>query len=256
MESRKYKVYCHIHPDGRRYVGITRRENLNHRWMRGWGYIHNKYFFRSIRKIGWDNFKHILLAKNLTEEEAYKLEQFFIQKYKSYIRKYGFNLTMGGLCNIPNEETIKKITQNHADCRKEKNSFWGRTHTQQSKKLISQNHDYSKQSGLYNVNAKQVICFETRQLFECASAAAKCFKGSKDSISTACRKWKVYKGLHFLYYNDFLTIMKEQPEKVQEYVHTQSIQNRYKYKYTLQLPTIFDYFYCFDWLYNNKKYSS
>ena len=90
-----YCLYKHESPNGKVYIGITSRNPIE-RWSNGRGYRGNSYFTRAIQKYGWDNFKHDILFENLTEEEAKKLEKEYIAKYKSNIRKYGYNISSGG----------------------------------------------------------------------------------------------------------------------------------------------------------------
>lgn len=78
------------------YIGITKvgleqraRKDGNH-------YAGSPYFYSAIQKYGWDNFKHEILLDNLTEKEVKEQEKYFIDKYKSNDREYGYNLTEGG----------------------------------------------------------------------------------------------------------------------------------------------------------------
>ena len=95
MIEKKYYVYCHIAPDGRKYIGITSNEPKK-RWQRGTGYKGNTYFTRAIKKYGWDNFKHVILADGLSEEDAKQMEIRLIAENRSNVRKYGFNISAGG----------------------------------------------------------------------------------------------------------------------------------------------------------------
>lgn len=206
-EERNYIVYCHLFPNGKRYIGITK--NIQDRWRTdGKGYYRQQFIYRSITKYGWDNIKHIILAKNLLISEACKLEEFFINKYNTTQRDNGYNRTLGGEANIPSEETKQLISLNHADCKGELNSFFGKQHSEKTKQKISQNHDYTLQSGMFHVHSKPVICFDTCQLFSCANAVDKYFKLFHDTANKICRLLKVYKGLHFMYYSDFYTLYK------------------------------------------------
>lgn len=94
-ELKKYCVYQHVAPDGRVYIGIT-SQKPKARWQGGNGYKNNTYFTRTIKKYGWDNFQHIILAENLSEEDAKAMEIDLISHYKSNERKYGFNISSGG----------------------------------------------------------------------------------------------------------------------------------------------------------------
>ena len=78
-----YMVYMHISPSNKRYIGITSMNDENIRWQNGNGYKHNKHFYRAIEKYGWDNFQHIIIARNLTKEEACWLEIELIREWDS-----------------------------------------------------------------------------------------------------------------------------------------------------------------------------
>ncbi len=88
-----YTVYMHIDPNGKRYVGITKR-SLEDRWNDGFGYATNKdtRFFDAIREIGWENFQHEIVKSNLTKIDAEILEAELIEKYKTTDPKYGYNI--------------------------------------------------------------------------------------------------------------------------------------------------------------------
>jgi len=112
--ERKYCVYCHTSPDGRRYIGVTCRKPEK-RWNYGKGYKDNTYFTRAIEKYGWDNFKHEILCESLTRRGASQLEKKFIALYETTNRSKGFNLDLGGLYGDKelSEETRKKIGDAH-----------------------------------------------------------------------------------------------------------------------------------------------
>ena len=76
MEERNYKLYVHISPSNKRYYGITSTSTVQ-RWNNGKGYK-TQYFYRAIKKYGWENFKHEILFDNLTKDEACLLEQCYI----------------------------------------------------------------------------------------------------------------------------------------------------------------------------------
>ena len=89
-----WTVYRHITPNGKSYIGITSRENLNQRWSNGNGYKDNNHFFNSIKKYGWDGFDHIILYENLTQKEAFLLEKIYISALNTIA--HGYNHTAGG----------------------------------------------------------------------------------------------------------------------------------------------------------------
>lgn len=99
-EKREYCVYKHTSKiDGRAYVGIT-RVGAENRWRNGGiGYKPQKYFWRYIKKYGWDSLEHEVLFDNLTEEEATAMEKELIAKWDLTNRNKGFNLDLGGSTN-------------------------------------------------------------------------------------------------------------------------------------------------------------
>lgn len=88
-------VYKHTSPDGRIYIGMT-GQRPQARWQGGNGYKGNTYFTRAIRKYGWENFKHEIIADQLPKIVAQTLEILLIDAFKSNQRKYGFNISTGG----------------------------------------------------------------------------------------------------------------------------------------------------------------
>ena len=119
-----YTVYMHISPSGKRYIGITSQKTKK-RWQNGKGYIGNQHFTNAIEKYGWDNFKHIIIAKGLSEEEAKWLEIELIREWDSTNPSKGYNISLGGegtngLCG-------------------EKHPMYGKHHTEEAKKRMSEN---------------------------------------------------------------------------------------------------------------------
>lgn len=106
-----YKVYMHIFPNNKVYIGITKQKPEN-RWNNGKGYKNNDYLKNAILKYGWNNIEHKILYDSLNKEKAEQKEIELIKKYKSNIKKYGYNILSGG--NVSDgitEEIRKKISQ-------------------------------------------------------------------------------------------------------------------------------------------------
>lgn len=76
---KKFIVYEHVSPSEKRYIGITSQVPTQ-RWHGGANYKSNNYFYKAIKKYGWDNFQHNILYTNLTKEEAYQKEKELIQR--------------------------------------------------------------------------------------------------------------------------------------------------------------------------------
>jgi len=125
--DRKYIVYEHVSKDGKRYIGIT-SQKVTVRWRHGNGYRKNIHFYRSIKKYGWDNFEHNILAENVDEETAKNIERDLIRKYKTTNPKYGYNITRGGDTRQPCPEEVKeKIRQKNT----------GKKRSEETRKKIS-----------------------------------------------------------------------------------------------------------------------
>lgn len=93
--AKKWCVYIHTAPCGKRYVGITCKPP-EHRWNHGRGYIQNAHFFTAIQKYGWDNFEHTVVADQLSKSEACSMEQQLISEYRTQDREFGYNKSSGG----------------------------------------------------------------------------------------------------------------------------------------------------------------
>lgn len=97
MESRDYCVYIHTNRlNGKIYIGITKNK-LNVRTGRGSGYKQCTYFNAAIKKYGWDNFSHEVVATHLTAKQASFYERTLIKAYRANDRDYGYNIQPGGL---------------------------------------------------------------------------------------------------------------------------------------------------------------
>lgn len=106
-----YTVYKHTSPSNKIYIGVT-SQVPEARWKNGNGYVENEYFTRAIKKYGWDNIKHEILATGLTKNEAEKMEIELINLHKSNNRKFGYNIENGGsLIGKHSDYTKKKISE-------------------------------------------------------------------------------------------------------------------------------------------------
>lgn len=119
--NKKYIVYVHIFPNGKKYFGITSKKP-NQRWENGSGYSKEgqPVIYYAIKKYGWENIEHKILYQDLTKEEAQQIEVDLIAKYKTnchrYGDKYGYNMTDGGegtLGRVASKEQKKKISEAH-----------------------------------------------------------------------------------------------------------------------------------------------
>lgn len=92
-----YTVYMHVNKiNGMRYIGLT-CQSVAVRWQAGGnGYRKQSHFWRAIKKYGWDNFKHVIIAEELSREEACALEVELIKRYQTTDNTKGYNKSTGG----------------------------------------------------------------------------------------------------------------------------------------------------------------
>lgn len=150
-EKRDHKIYVYTNKvNGKVYVGRTCNSLRRRAGRDGGRYKNCSYFWRAIQKYGWENFEGEIIEENLNDKEATERENFYIKKFNSADRKFGYNIqedrkrsfsdsSRNKLCNkIVSEETRKKISKNHADVSGENNPMWGRHRTPEEKARLRQ----------------------------------------------------------------------------------------------------------------------
>lgn len=174
----RFKLYIHISPSWKFYVGITSLKNIEDRWGKEGNGYKTQYFKRAIDKYGWDNFFHIIVSENLSKNDAFELEKLFIKQLKSNFPEYGYNISDGGDC-----------------------AMLGKHHSQEAKQKIS--NRFSEPVDQYNENGLLVKSWNSmieaeKELNIDRSSIAKCCKGIyKTSKGFAWR----YKGEDFNKYS-------------------------------------------------------
>lgn len=142
-----YFVYVHTSPSGKRYVGLTTKENPDDRWECGHGYRHNQHFNSAIKKYGWDCISHQVYEVDTDLEMRY-LERYLISYYQTRDSRYGYNTLPGGEVNHGennpmygkhhSEETISKIKGVLSDILSgENNPMYGKHHSKETCDKIS-----------------------------------------------------------------------------------------------------------------------
>lgn len=91
-----YCVYCHTNKiNGKKYVGIT-SQKPEKRWGNGNNYVDNTYFYKAIKKYGWEEFSHEILFTGLSRKDAQDKEIELIAKWDLNNRSKGYNIQKGG----------------------------------------------------------------------------------------------------------------------------------------------------------------
>lgn len=225
MSEKKWTIYLHKNKaNGKVYIGQTCQDVLK-RWDNGKGYVTSSKFYNAILKYGWNNFEHIILYTNLTQNEANFYEEQLIKQYKSTDDKYGYNIQTGGKNYSHSEVTKKKIgkansiallgnkwSEEHRQLMSNKfkgkgNPFYGKHHTAETKhlisihrkgKLVGADHPmYGKHhtnEALIKISknrtgkgGKKIQCIETGEIFNCMMDAARwCGLATSCSIGQNC----------------------------------------------------------------------
>ena len=168
-----YKVYVHICPNEKRYYGST-KQDVNKRWQYGYGYERQPRFWEDIQKYGWSNIQHIIVAKGLTKEEAYWLEEELIKTWDTTNPNKGYNISsgQGGKDIKRSEYTKKKISENHANVEGKNNPRYGK-------------------HGKDNPTSKSVICLTTKRIFYSIVEGAEYYEISSTGNIIKCCQGKL-----------------------------------------------------------------
>ena len=116
-----FYIYAHILPNNKIYIGQTGMKTPHQRWgSNGCRYLGKKtngeyrqpHFARAIMRYGWENIEHRILFFGLTQEQANKIEQLLIRKFKCNNSNYGYNIANGGNSKgTHSEETKIKLSK-------------------------------------------------------------------------------------------------------------------------------------------------
>ena len=248
--TNNYTVYMHIFPNGKKYIGIT-CQNPQKRWQNGYGYVEQDLMWKAIQKYGWNNIEHKIIYSNISKREAELMEIYLIKEHKTNVRQNGYNIANGGnALGTMSEETKEKIREAHigkprseetkeklrkANLGKklkeetkskiskklkeknsgEKNPFYGKKHSEETKEKLSQNMKGSKNPNWGKhcteemkfkcmlVNAKPIICVETNKKYFSAKDAQRKTNISATSIGKCLRnKQKTAGGYHWKYISE------------------------------------------------------
>ena len=184
--NKKFLVYVHINKvNGKRYYGITSMKPKE-RWRRGDGYVKNDHFTNSINKYGWNGFDHIIIARDLTEDEAKWLEVQMIAAHNTNNPEFGYNITKGGegTCGYHHtEKTKKKISKAKMGSVSPRK---GVVLLEETKEKISENRK-GKLTGKDHGKAKSIICITTKKIFFTVAEGVKTYNVPSSNICKCCK---------------------------------------------------------------------
>ena len=205
--------------NGKKYIGQS--VDIYARWNKHKSELNenkhfNDYLQKSWNKYGCDNFIFYIIelcdVDLLDEKEIY-----YIGYYKTLNRDKGYNLMSGGSFgrkystesrlkmsrslqgHFVSNETRIKISKNHADVSGKNNGMYGRNHTEEAKRKVSE-ANRGKISARRNRNA--VYCVELDLIFNDATYAAKELSIDGSAILKCCRgERKTCGGYHWNFVN-------------------------------------------------------
>lgn len=115
MKEKICGIYCIENIiDNKKYIGLSidiyRRRNIHFRLLKNNKHI-NDHLQNSYNLYGKDSFKFYIIEQCKTKDKLAKREIYYIKKYKTSNRKYGYNNTSGGdgVRNL-SEESREKIS--------------------------------------------------------------------------------------------------------------------------------------------------
>lgn len=197
-----WKVYVHINKEnGKRYVGVSSKPKVEHRWNSGRGYSENPHFYSAILKYGWDMFDHIVLFDGLSECDAKQKEMDLIREWDTQNPAFGYNMTSGGdgTPNYhPSEETRRKLSfarmkENLSEetLRRRSEGLKGRKFSEEHKRKIGIGN--SKRVNMYTKSGEFIKSFDSaadaeREYGINHSHISQCCNGKRES--TGGYVWK------------------------------------------------------------------
>ena len=224
-ENNIWTVYIHIVPKSisgydydKYYVGITSK-SVEERWNNGRGYS-GQPFYNAIKKYGWDNIEHYIIANHLTEDEAKKFEKTLINKLQCK-GKYGYNLTDGGdgtLGYIPTKEEREYKSKKYSG---KGNPYYGKKHSEETKRKISKHH--ADVSGINNPFRKNVYQFTidgeyVNKYCSCNEAGRTVGLKNGSSISNAALKHRI--SANYLWEYEDNIVIKDNIIKIKNYKYS------------------------------------
>lgn len=215
-KNNDYYVYIHIFPNNKKYIGIT-SQIPQRRWRYGNGYKNQEMLARAIKKYGWNNIEHIILFENLTQEEAEQKEIELINKYKTNIRKFGYNIEAGGSCSR-GYHLSKKTREKMSKSRTGKNNWlYGKHISGDVKKKMSIAHigkcdikavreGAKKRMGVNAYNSRKVIQCDKKgnkiKIYDSLADAYRTTNTRVQDIYNCCKgRQKTANGFIWKYYN-------------------------------------------------------
>lgn len=161
-----YTVYLRANTvNGKKYVGQTGDfKTRNKKWNCQKAKYANNFLTKERNIYGLDAFETIILAEVETQEEAWELEEYYIKELNT-LYPNGYNFKFGG-------------KNNSGSCKGELNHMYGKHHSEETKKKMSDAHKGEK-SHMYGTHLSE----ETKEKLSHSLKGRKAWnKGKKTGI--------------------------------------------------------------------------
>lgn len=216
----KSGIYCIENLiNGKKYIGQS--VDIQSRWVKHKSELKNNshdndYLQKSWNKYGEDNFKFYVM-EFCDIDRLDELEVYYIDLYETLNRDKGYNLTSGGSYNkrysfetrlkmsqaqighTVSAESRMKISKNHADCSGNNNGMYGKKHTDEAKRKIS---EANKGRISFRRNRTNVYCIELGKVFNDSTEAGKELNIDSSAVLKCCRgERKTCGGYHWEFIN-------------------------------------------------------
>ena len=217
-----WSVYMHIVPKeisgydhDKFYIGITQRP-VEERWANGHGY-YQQVFGNAVKKYGWDNIIHKVVATDLIDYDAYDLERLLIFLYQSKIGKCGYNASDGGELSSLGYEMPEEIKQRISQEEKER---WKNPEFRE--KMMP-----SRLRGGEHGCARKVILLNTLEEFDTIRDAASAYNVHYGSMGNYCAHktmcpLKDEQGRHLIwfFFDEYLNTPQEELDRMLTFTKT------------------------------------
>ena len=165
--------------NGKVYIGQS--VDIESRWrehknisQRKTSKSYNYPLYKAFRKYGVENFSFEIVEECPVETLSEK-EMFYINKYNSCVydkNSYGYNQSYGGdgagAGRVLSEETKQKISKNHTNVKGENAPMYGKHHTEETKRQISESRK-GKYAGKNHPLYGKTVSEETRRKISIAN---------------------------------------------------------------------------------------
>ena len=203
----RYCVYCHVNKiNNKRYIGISSKSPTK-RWGNNGCHYSEQVFGKAIKKYGWDNFEHLILMENLTQDEAELAEISLIEKYHTTDSAYGYNVSTGGQIHRSMTEEAKERLRNKYTGRKLTPEWIANRSLAQ----VGLKRSTETKMRIKNALSVPVICINNRQIFKSLTEAADTYNISVSHISLCCNKKRDFAGvdeagqsLYWMFYSEYI----------------------------------------------------